>query len=301
VACVIGGWSAYTWIGGGSWNVIERDSDWATICGGFTNCLARGSGYSAIVGGLVNTIEGNSAHGNANIIGAGQDNRIQTNSYVSVIAAGCGNMIETNAGGCAILAGWGNRISKDAQSATVVNGHSNRAGGTNSLAGGYRAKATHNGTYVWADYNESDFASTNANQYRVRASGGVQFFSDSGATMGAFLKPGAGSFTEMSDRNAKENFQPTKPKDVLEKVAALPISTWNYKTQEDEIRHIGPMAQDFYKAFGLGGDERGITNVDAHGVAFAAIQGLYEMLREKDTQLKELQKELKAVKELLPK
>ena len=87
-----------------------------------------------------------------------------------------------------------------------------------------------------------------------------------------------------SDRNAKEAFLPVNAREVLEKVAALPISEWQYKTQSD-VRHIGPMAQDFRAAFAVGIDEKHITSVDADGVALAAIQGLNEILEERDAEI----------------
>src|SRR6185503_17935169 len=55
----------------------------------------------------------------------------------------------------------------------------------------------------------------------------------------------ATAFVNTSDRNAKENFAPISPGEVLQKVASLPITTWNFKSMNDG-RHIGPMAQDFY-------------------------------------------------------
>lgn len=83
-----------------------------------------------------------------------------------------------------------------------------------------------------------------------------------------------GTVNGSSDRNLKEEFTAVEPAEVLAKVAALPISSWKYKADEHGIRHIGPMAQDFREAFGLGVDERHIATVDADGVALAAIQGL---------------------------
>jgi Chaperone of endosialidase len=62
---------------------------------------------------------------------------------------------------------------------------------------------------------------------------------------------------------------------VLQKVATMPITSWSYKAEEPSIRHIGPMAQDFYSAFGLGLDNKHIGTIDEGGVALAAIQGLY--------------------------
>jgi alpha-tubulin suppressor-like RCC1 family protein len=77
-----------------------------------------------------------------------------------------------------------------------------------------------------------------------------------------------------SDRALKENFQPVDTLEVLHKVAGLPLSVWNYKSQPAGGRHLGPTAQDFKAAFGLGESDTGIATVDADGVALAAIQGL---------------------------
>jgi len=80
-----------------------------------------------------------------------------------------------------------------------------------------------------------------------------------------------------SDRNAKENFKPVDNQTVLARLAALPVTQWNYKTDSKGVQHIGPMAQDFQAAFGLDGtDDKHISVVDEGGVALAAIQGLNE-------------------------
>lgn len=70
------------------------------------------------------------------------------------------------------------------------------------------------------------------------------------------------------------------PLEVLAKVSALPVSTWNHKAQDKAIRHVGPMAQDFKAAFGVGVSDTGITTVDAEGVAPAAIQGVDQKLEQ---------------------
>ena len=72
---------------------------------------------------------------------------------------------------------------------------------------------------------------------------------------------------------------------------SVPISTWNYKTQDASVRHMGPMAQDFHEAFGLGEDDKHITTVDADGVALAAIQGIHEIVQKKDAKISMLQKQ----------
>ena len=127
----------------------------------------------------------------------------------------------------------------------------------------------------------------------MRASGGYRLFSSTSA--GVSVAAGSGSWTSMSDRNAKENFESIDAQAVLEKVAALPLSTWNYKSQDSAIRHVGPMAQDFKTAFSVGETETGISNIDADGVALAAIQGLNQKVEEQRAELKAKDEELKAL------
>jgi len=88
-----------------------------------------------------------------------------------------------------------------------------------------------------------------------------------------------------SDRNKKANFAVVNVREILDKVASLPVETWNYLTQNPAIRHIGPMAQDFHTAFGLGSDDTHINMVDANGVTLAAIQGLYQLVDERNLDL----------------
>ena len=107
-----------------------------------------------------------------------------------------------------------------------------------------------------------------------------------------------GTVTQTSDRNAKNNFQPVEPKDVLTKISALPITSWSYKDSSD-VRHIGPMAQDFYAAFAVGRDDKGIATVDEGGVALAAIQGLNQKLEETRAENAELKQSLAELKKLV--
>ncbi len=86
-----------------------------------------------------------------------------------------------------------------------------------------------------------------------------------------------GALTENSDKNNKMAIEPVAHDEILAKVAALPISAWTYKNDaEAGIRHIGPMAQDFYAAFETGAGPTGISTIDTSGVALAAIKALSE-------------------------
>ncbi len=80
---------------------------------------------------------------------------------------------------------------------------------------------------------------------------------------------------------------------VLAKVAELPIQRWRYKGA-DASAHMGPVAEDFHAAFGLGGDERYIGTVDADGVALAAIQALAALAEEQRGELEALRRDLDA-------
>ncbi len=106
------------------------------------------------------------------------------------------------------------------------------------------------------------------------------------------------SWINASDRNLKQGFAPVDAQAVLEKVAALPVTTWSYTAQPGE-KHLGPVAQDFRAAFGLGADDVSVATVDADGVALAAIQGLNQKLEEKNAALAKQVAELKALVETL--
>ena len=106
------------------------------------------------------------------------------------------------------------------------------------------------------------------------------------------------SWINASDRNAKENFKPVASRTVLAKVAAMPISRWSYK-HSDGSTHLGPVAQDFHAAFDLGVDDTSIATVDADGVALAAIQGLNEVVQEKDAEIQALKQRLERLEKLV--
>src|SRR5207247_4747229 len=135
--------------------------------------------------------------------------------------------------------------------------------------------------------------------------GGVYFYAGNDGTnaqghyTGVALLPGAQAWTAASDRAGKDKLRPIDPTDVLRKVAAMPIATWNWKSQEASIRHMGPMAQDFHAAFGLGETPTGISTIDADGVALAAIQGLHQLIKQKDRKISAMERELAAIKEKL--
>ena len=142
--------------------------------------------------------------------------------------------------------------------------------------------------------NAWDISVRNANEPSINFWNG----SANAVVMSYFGTVTATAFNPTSDRNAKEHFAPVNPTDVLEKVVSLPITRWNFK-QEAGVQHVGPVAQDFHAAFGLGTDNKHIATVDADGVALAAIQGLNQKMEQQRDENAALKRELESLKQLV--
>jgi hypothetical protein len=225
-----------------------------------------------------NTISGGGA-------GTGLRNYITRANY-GTIGGGAGNIIDSGLSGSTadnstIGGGVSNYVEGNA--ATIPGGEGNQARGTLSFAAGFQAIANGVGEFVWNSSSGSFnpqalgyWGGITDNTFNVRASRGVNFTVGSTGTGGCTLAAGSTSWGCSSDRALKERIVSVNPRSVLEKVATLPISTWVMKGY-DQL-HMGPMAQDFRKTFGLGRDDKTIQVTDAQGVALAAIQGLNEKL-----------------------
>lgn len=177
-------------VGGGSDNLASMSG--ATVSGGVGNDAT--SGNATIGGGSLNTASGTSATvaGGFNNSAAGQESTIaggSTNNASTAYAAiggGVQNAADgersTVAGGTnnstsgygSTVGGGGSNIASGAY-ATAPGGLSNTASGWYSFAAGQRAKAIHDGAFVWADDQASDWSSTAANTFRVRALNGAWF------------------------------------------------------------------------------------------------------------------------------
>lgn len=107
----------------------------------------------------------------------------------------------------------------------------------------------------------------------------------------------AGTLNQGSDRNRKHHIMPVNAKEVISKIAELPLFNWKYIGED--IGHIGPMAQDFYKAFGLGQGETTISSVDADGVALVAIKELHQQNSAQQSEIDALRQEIAELRTLL--
>jgi hypothetical protein len=211
-----------------------------------------------------------------------------------------GGSLNTASGDDATVAGGSGNLASGLF-AIVPGGYSNTASGDFSFAAGIIAQAVHNGAFVWADESPDffPFPSLAANEFAVRATGGARIVTavdGAGApTAGVSLAAGASAWGTISDRDSKAQFAPVDGDGLLERLAGIPIQTWSWKTQDPAIRHMGPVAQDFHAAFGLGEDPRRISTVDADGVALAAIQALHARNRALEAQVRVLEARLAEV------
>lgn len=185
-----------------------------------------------------------------------------------------------------------------AQVSSFAVGEQSTASGAASVAMGYHAHTNaRQGSFVFADRSSVDTVRAGVNHSaNWRVSGGFRIFTTSNLSTGVTLQSGAsvsnwgqsnaviststgaylstaGVWTNTSDVNRKHLFRDINGEDILLKLRALPITSWSYRNENDS-RHIGPMAQDFYSAFGLGNDERTIGTVDADGIALAGVKAL---------------------------
>jgi hypothetical protein len=243
------------------------DSTYATVAGGLSN-TASGP-YASVAGGRSNTASG---------------------AYATVP----GGVANTASGGYATVPGGYVNTASGAY-ATVSGGYANTASGVLSFAAGRQAKATQSGSFVWGDNTAAYISSTAPNQVIARASGGVRFYSNAPATTGVSLPAGGGAWSNLSDRSMKDNFAAVDSRGILERVASMPIQRWNYKSQDASVKHIGPTAQDFAAAFGVGENDTTISTVDADGVALAAIQGLYQENQQLKRDLAALKAQVNAI------
>ncbi len=190
------------------------------------------------------------------------------------------------------------------QQSSFAVGEQNTASGAASVAMGYHAHTNaRQGSFVFADRATVDTLRAGVNHSaNWRVSGGFRMFTSSNLSTGVTIQSGAavsnwgqanaviststgallttgGIWQNVSDVHSKHRFEQISNEQILEKLRHLPITRWSYKKEDDSIRHIGPMAQDFFAAFRLGHDNRGIGTVDADGVALAGIKALEERTR----------------------
>lgn len=217
---------------------------------------------------------------------------------------------------------------------TLASGYCSTAFGQSSTASGYTARAigyvttasgdfsTAMGTYVSTNNKKGAFAIgdnidtsspgniyTNSldNQMMMRFAGGYTLYTSSpnsqSTALGVELAANGNAWQTLSDSTRKENFRNADGASFLNKISAMRLGSWNYKGQDvKQHRHYGPMAQDFFAAFGhdeLGtiGEDKRINQADFDGVNLIAIQALIKKVEKLEAANEQLRAELKASRE----
>jgi hypothetical protein len=250
-------------------------------------------------------------------------------SSTSSIAFGSGNEVKGAAG---FSAGAGNRVcdtygvafgNKAQSGGPLINGKCDpdtfNITGLAAVAIGYNVTADKDhttamgkfasnngfsGTFVWSDGSATasadTFRNTANNEFAARATGGFRFRTNLTGTTGCNLPAGSGVFNCTSSRYTKENFMAVKGEDILSSLRAIPVSTWNYISEGQQVRHMGPMAEDFYQAFRLGTGNTSIGVQDLAGVSLAAVKALEErtaQLQQKIAEVEQLRAKLSTLEQ----
>ncbi len=271
------GASAGTTAEGGTNTFIGYSS--GALCSGNTNAfLGISSGYSA--NGNYNTYfgsySGGEANGNYNIyegyrsgfVSSG-DNNIMLGQSSGIFNGGSDNIFIGNY--TAQSDAW--PICEGASMITLIGDSSDlqALSISNATAIGHRAIVRASNTMVFGDSATTNwFFNTGASPVSGAA---LVVGSNSTNGNGAYLSTG-GTWTNASDRNKKENFQPLDGNTILKKISRLPLTRWNYKGQSEQ--HIGPVAQDFYRIFQVGENDKTISTIDPSGIALIGVQALYK-------------------------
>lgn len=322
---------AYALVGGGHYNrangaysvvvggggPLAADSNSASgtrsfVGGGYRNSAV--SSHSVIVGG-----ESNEASDYHTFVGGGQNNEA-TASHATV-SGGFSNVATLESS--VVGGGWDNTASglrscipggannSATGEATFAAGTGCSATGGFAFALGRAANASHDNSFVWSDGTSA--SSERTSQFKIEASGGVKLqvsgsvdfefrsvtspFAVLTCSNGAYLSY-SGTWTNSSSRNLKENFTEIDRQELLDKIAALSITRWNYKTDNEGVTHIGPVAEDFYDAFAIG-EGAGIAAMDESGIALAAIQELTRRNELQQEEIKTLKEQLAEMQKLL--
>ena len=188
----------------------------------------------------------------------------------------------------------GDNVSSTGNSSLATGYNTTASGNYSTAMGNYVSTSALDGAFTIGDNSTTTVMNTFiANGFRARFAGGYRLFTNSAANIGAFLNANANAWAALSDVRLKEKFLAVDGESFLKKIAAMPLTTWNYIGQDVKtLRHYGPMAQDFYNAFGhddLGeiGCDTLINQQDFLGVNLIAIQALEKRTKN----INELQKE----------
>ncbi|MFT5723079.1 MAG: hypothetical protein ACI9JN_000184 [Bacteroidia bacterium] len=193
----------------------------------------------------------------------------------------------------------------------AIGNYANAIADRSVAIGSYISTNFKNGSFIFGDGSTTTVTKSLAQHtMTMRFHNGYRLYTKSDLSTGVYMNSAGTSWSSVSDRNMKENFEEVNGEEILNKVRNLSITKWNYKGNEDFVKYIGPMAQDFYASFGLGGsDSLGISTLAFDGINMAAIQALIyrtdkiqvleSTVSKQDAEIKALRLEIEEIKRLI--
>lgn len=301
----------YSSIGGGANNLIEKTH---SFIGGGINNWSRGL-YSSVLGGNSNEAGGDYStvlNGSANVAGgsyslsAGKNCENQHN-YVAMFTDGQTERFNSRVSSQFMIRMTNGMFITQEDTSSINEGFvqiRSRAALPNLLidqvntTANYariRLRTIQNKTNYWDIAAQS--VSGEFNIYR-NGTGDVLSLTPTSATNLLLMSNGArlttgGTWTNSSDRNVKDKIEQIDENYILSQLVKMPVTMWHYKTEQPEVMHIGPMAQDFKAAFNVGDSDRSIATVDADGINMAAIKALYHQLQSANAEIEKLKTAVK--------
>jgi len=237
-------------------NNIIRESPYSSS---FDGSGSFAFGENAIVGHHSFAIGKNADAGHRRNVAIGRN---VTASVGSASAAIGSNAIATGV----ISNAFGFNVTADGNYSTVL--------GTNASSNGFT------GSFIYGDNSTSSIVNNTANnEFMTRTSGGAIFYTSPNLLTGVELPAGGGSWNMVSDRNIKQNFEILEGQKVMSKIQKIEVTSWQYKTSTS--RHIGPMAQDFYRSFDVGESKKLINTLDIDGIVLYGISNVNTDLNQK--------------------
>ena len=275
---------------------FELNSFTANVIGGNYANSVTASAYAATIAGGGVLLAPNQVTDHYGTVGGGYGNRAgnadgdASNSQYATVSGGNTNL--ASGGSSAVGGGTANKA--EGYASTVAGGANNVAHGDYSFAAGVNATATHHRTFVWGGDAANGTGTLADGDFVVYAPAAIRLFAGPPGSGGCTLNNGSG-WSCASDRALKTDIVAVDGLDLLRRVVDLPVAQWQWKSMPG-IAHMGPMAQDFHAAFGLGDDATRLAPMDVQGVALGAIQGLNAKVEQqmlaKDAQIQALRTEI---------
>lgn len=255
--------------------------------------FSTATGYSTIASGSASFAIGENTTANGNTSTA-MGNGTTASGYISTAMG----FASTASGDYSFASGVVARAI--GENSTAI-GNSTTASGNNSTAMGRLVNTNfQNGAFIIGDNDpngEGAVFSGKSDEFVARFWNGYYFLTSGNSTrFGVQIGHNGNAWVSICDKNRKENFEPVDGNDVLQKIAKMNFTSWNYKQQDAKTyRHYGIMAQDFYNAFGHDkygtiGNDTTVNPIDMIGIDMSAIQAL----EKRTTNLKKENEILKA-------